>query len=169
MKEVMLMKKNISKIFIAAILILLLSTGCNKEVTNKKEENLTSDLSSIMKEIYSNSKIPEDELPILVDTNITDENKEYYLGSSNISIKDGLASEPAVGSVAHSVVLIRIDDLSKIETVKNTIKENINPYKWICVGVEKKDVIVDSYGDIVILIMSSNSTKLHEGFKKVIS
>ena len=48
------------------------------------------------------------------------------------------------------------------------IKDNINPRKWICVGVEEDNVIVDNIGDLVILIMDNNyPDTLHENFKNL--
>ena len=37
-----------------------------------------------------------------------------------------LASEPMMGSIAHSVVLVRIKDGANIEDAKTKIKENVN-------------------------------------------
>jgi hypothetical protein len=50
-------------------------------------------------------------------------------------------------------------------TSYKTIRNNVNPQKWICVGVDRENVIVDSIGDLVILIMSDNGPQaLHEAF-----
>ena len=46
-----------------------------------------------------------------------------------------------MGSIAHSVVLLRAKPNSDIESIKTKIKESINPRKWICVGVDEKDII----------------------------
>ena len=159
------MKKKIFSLSIIIILTLIALVGCNnKEI--EKEENLTGELSAIIEKIYENSEL--EDLPMLMNTELTEDNVNYYLGISELAFKEGLASEPLVGSIPHSVVLIRINNLDDKETVKREIKENVDPYKWICVGVEQKDVIVDSYGDIIVLIMSKDSAKLHEGFKRVI-
>ena len=50
------------------------------------------------------------------------------------------------------------------------IKENVNPRKWICVGVEKEDVIVKNKGNLIILIMVKDETtrnKIEQGFDKL--
>ena len=69
------------------------------------------------------------------------------------------------GSIAHSVVLVRIKDAKNAEDVMTKIKENVNPRKWICVGVEEDEVIVKSKGDLIILIMAqSGRENLEKGF-----
>ena len=57
-------------------------------------------------------------------TKITDENIEYYLGTSDIEYEEALASESATGSIAHSVVLVRTKKNANIEQIKQKIKEN---------------------------------------------
>ena len=57
-----------------------------------------------------------------------------------------------VGSIAHSVVLIRLNDSSDAEKVVSKLKESVNPRKWVCVGVE--EVKVENIGDLVIVIMN---------------
>lgn len=48
--------------------------------------------------------------------------------------------------------------------VKTAIRENVDPNKWICVGVSENDVVVDNIGNLVILIMSDESEALHDSF-----
>ena len=134
-------------------------TGCgNKNVEGTLEE--------IMTKVYAD--IPEDERPMmLTNMEINDENIEYYLGTDDIEYESALASESGVGSIAHSVVLVRVKDGVDLEDVKEEIKENVDPRKWICVGVEEEDVIVKNKGNLVILIMVEDETsrnKLEKAF-----
>lgn len=148
--------KKISTLLIVFILTLTI-VGCSSK-------NIEGKLEDIMTKVYSDIK--DDEKPMgLTNIEVTDENVEYYLGTSDIEYEEALASESMVGSIAHSVVLVRVKDGANIETIKTKIKENINPRKWICVGVEEDDVIVKSKGNLIILIMTeSNSEKLENGF-----
>ena len=59
-----------------------------------------------------------------------------------------------VGSIPHSVVLIRLKDASKAKEVVEEIKANVNPSKWICVTAKNVEVL--SKGDLVVLIMSND-------------
>lgn len=128
--------------------LVLCFAGCQKQ-----NENISSSLSDIMKEVYKN--IPEDELPELINEKVNKDNQEYYLGSSDITYKEALASEPLMSSVAHSVVLVRANSIKDVDNIKKEIKEKIDPRKWICVGVDEKNVFVESKGDLVILIMDN--------------
>ena len=46
----------------------------------------------------------------------------------------------------------------------------MNPRKWICVGVEKEDLVVENKGNLIILIMvedEATRNKLKESFNKL--
>ena len=152
-------------LFILICTSLFLIAGCD----NKKQKNVEGTLEEIMTSVYKD--IPEDERPMmLTNTEVNEENIEYYLGTKDIGYKEALASESGVGSIAHSVVLVRTKENSDIEEIKTKIKESINPRKWICVGVEEKDVIVENKGDLIILILVEDKTtreKLEEGFNNL--
>ena len=143
------------------VLSLFFTTGCSK--------NVEGSLESIMEKVYAD--IPEDERPMmLTNTEVTEENIEYYLGTSDIEYEEALASESGVGSIAHSVVLVRTKDNADIEAIKDKIEDNINPRKWICVGVEEDDVIVENKGNLIILIMVNDETtreKIETSFEKL--
>ena len=131
-------------------------TGCG-------EKQVEGTLEEIMDKVYVD--IPEDERPMML-TNIelTDDNIENYLGTKDIDYEEALASESAVGSIAHSVVLIRMKDGADIEDAKKKIEESANPSKWVCVTAD--DVVVKNKGNLIILIMSSanNIEKIENSF-----
>ena len=122
-------------------------TGCG-------EKQVEGTLEEIMTKVYAD--VPEDERPMmLTNTEVTEENVENYLGTKDIEYEEALASESAVGSIAHSVVLVRMKDGADVEDAKKKIEENVNPRKWIC--VEAEDVVVRNKGNLIILIMSSSN------------
>jgi len=155
------MKKifNILLVFVAVFLVINL-TGCGSE------KNVEGSLEEIMDKVYAS--VPEDQRPMmLTNIEITDENVEMYLGTSDIDFKEALASESATGSIAHSVVLIRVNDDADVEAIKEKIEDNVDPRKWIC--VEAEEVEVESKGNLIILIMSSKDTaeKIELEFKNL--
>ena len=148
--------KKISLIVIMLVVAFAV-TGCGSK-------NIEGSLEDIMTKLYAG--IPEDQRPMmLMNTEVNEENVEYFLGTKDIEYEEALASESEVGSIAHSVVLVRIKDASKAEEVMAKIKDNVNPRKWICVGVEEDQVIVKNKGNLIILIMvADGSQEIEAGF-----
>ena len=143
-------KKKIAIIAVAVVVVIAAVVAA--VVLLKPEANIEGTLEEIMAKVYAG--FGEDELPMLGDmpVDVTDKDAvEYYLGTSELSIKEALVREPMMGSIPHSVVLVRLNDAKDAEAAVAKIKENANPRKWIC--VEAKNVVVDSIGDLVILIM----------------
>jgi len=151
--------KKLKNIGLLAILIgmALLLPACG-------QKNVEGTLEELMTKVYAD--IPEEERPMmLMNTQVTEENVEYFLGTTEIEYEEALASESGVGSIAHSVVLVRTKDNADIEAIKTKIKESINPRKWICVGVEEEDVVVKNKGNLIILIMAdSGREKIETAF-----
>lgn len=132
-----------------------------KPVTKPENSILNGELKGIIEKIYSLSEV---KLPKTGLTEVTAKNSKYYLGTENVKYTEALASEPLMGSCAHSLVLLRVKDGADIDKIKAEIKDNIDPRKWICVGVEKDKVIVDNIGNLIILIMDNESDKFHKAF-----
>ena len=153
--------KKISLILIMLVVAFAV-TGCGSK-------NIEGSLEDIMTKLYAG--IPEDQRPMmLMNTEVTDENVEYFLGSKDIEFEEALASEPGIGSIAHSVVLVRVKDGANVEAIEDKIENSINPRKWVCVGVEKDDVIVESEGNLIALIMIEDETtreKIEDAFEKL--
>lgn len=94
--------KKIGILFLAVITLFM--TGCGA-----KEKNIEGSLTDIMAKVYEG--IPEEELPMaLSNIEVTKDTLANYVGTSDIDMKEALASESMVGSIAHSVVLIRMNE-----------------------------------------------------------
>ena len=150
------------KLLILITSIVLILTGCGVK-------HVDGELEDIMDRLYNG--ISEEELPMMLqNTELTEENIENYIGTKDIKWSEAIVSESMVGSIAHSVVLIRMnEDASEkdIEEAKEIIKVNANPNKWICVTAEKVEVI--SNGDLILLVMSDEEkvTTISENFSKI--
>lgn len=167
--------KKIFLVLVMSILCLGL-TGCG-------EKNVEGELTDIMESVYEEmyDDVSEEERPMLATVNVlektedmTDEDVkaqvEYAIGTTDIEYKEIYESKPMIGSIAYSVVLVRMEENADIEAAKKAIKENVNPRKWICAEVAEEDVIVKSKGDLIILIMVENETlreKIEEGFENL--
>lgn len=146
-------------------LMMLSVAACSKATTEPiepKEPEITGTLEEIMEKIYSGTE--ETEFPQTMITTINDENIEYFLGSADIEYVEAIASEPMMSSIAHSIALVRVADGADVEDIKTKIKENVDGRKWICVGVEDDQIIVDNIGDLVILIMNKDSEAIQQSF-----
>ena len=145
----------------------------DKDTEDKEGSNVfEGSLESILEKIYETADIDDSFRAYtkdgLMTTEITSENVAYYFGTEGIEFESGIASEPMMTSSAYSLTLIRVKEGADIEKLKTDIKENVNPMKWICVGVEPENIFVDSYEDVVVLIMSDEQgTALYEGFKEL--
>ena len=165
---------------IKKILLLLLVCTTLTTLTACGEKNVEGNLTEIMAKVYEkmDAEVKPDDKPMLETVNIlekkegmTDEdvlaNVEYTIGTKDIEYKEIYESRPMMSSIAYSVVLVRMEENADIEAAKETIKENVDPRKWMCAEVAEEDVIVKSKGNLIILIMVENETlrdKIEEGF-----
>ena len=92
--------------------------------------------------------------------------------SSTDGIKEIAVSEPMMGSQAYSMVLVRVSDSANAASVAQTMKDNINPRKWIC--VEADDIKAASKGDLALFFMVDSAfadtvtaSEIMEAFKSV--
>lgn len=141
------------------------------EEESTEEENddsvlVTMTLEEIVNKMYEESGL---ELPSTAIQPINEENMTYMLGVDNFEYLEGIASEPMMSSQAHSVVLLRVDPSSDFETIKADIKSNVDGRKWICVGVEDENILVESVGDYIILIMNDQSQVLMDTFLEMMN
>lgn len=138
------------KLFIGLLSVMLVFSlsGCGT-----KNENVEGTLDEIMDKVYDG--ISQENLPMMLGRiEVSADNAMWYLGTDSIEYEEGLASESGVGSIAHSVVLLRMKDASAATKAVETLKETVDPRKWIC--VEADESVVESKGDLVIVILDGN-------------
>ena len=76
----------------------------------------------------------------------------YYTGlADGNKVKEAAVSEPMIGAIAFSMVVLRVNEGEDAKAVAQEMKDNINTRKWMC--VEAGDLQVAGYGDVVMLIM----------------
>ena len=160
------------KLTVAVICLALLAAvaGCATTGGSTAAPHVDGTLPDILHKMYENLD-PSVQLPFLMEAPLTHEGTafnpsvSYFIGSNDVPFKEGLVSEAAIGAQAYSVVLLRMESGADINAAMNTIRTTVDPWKWICVGVDPSDVIVDNIGDLIILIMSDYSRQLHEAFR----
>ena len=86
------------------------------------------------------------------------ENQQHKkVGQYSLGMKQrlGLASA-MIGSIAHSVVLLKLPEGADVAAVAADIEANMDPRKWIC--VEAEATMVKTSGQYVLMAMSSQAT-----------
>ncbi len=122
------------------------------ENTKTDENKLSSmKLDEIITKIYE--KVPL-ELSLVSDyIDISDENAlRYNTGLTDSSkISEVCVSEPMIGSIPYSLVLVKVKNASDASDIASQMKSGINQRKWVC--VEADDLAVTYSGDVVLLFM----------------
>lgn len=122
------------------------------ENTKTDENKLSSmKLDEIITKIYE--KVPL-ELSLVSDyIDISDENAlKYNTGLTDSSkISEVCVSEPMIGSIPYSLVLVKVKNASDASDIASQMKSGINQRKWVC--VEADDLAVTYSGDVVLLFM----------------
>ena len=166
------MKKFIS-LALALVLCLSVLSGCGKNSTPETtapQQTTAAPVVSVpgtMEELL-NKVIEENPVEFMggvipVDLTDTSEDGLWALKSftgldSAESITEAAAYEPMMGSLAFSMVMVRVAEGSDAQAVAENMKAGIDTRKWIC--VEANDVMTAGYGDVVMFIMLDNGTGL---------
>ncbi|MDO4271079.1 MAG: S-layer homology domain-containing protein [Eubacteriales bacterium] len=129
-------------------------------------------LTALMEQVYGDKPYQSMvQQSVLYDGMSKDENARplsWYLGTDELEsqIAAGLASESAITSQAHSVVLLRLKDGADAAAAKKTIADKVDPYKWICVGVDPKNVKVESVGNLICVVLDNDNAETYiDNFK----
>ena len=156
-------------IFLAVIMlvVIMLVRGNNKN--NVSEFKTASDVEKMVKSIYNELG---DTLPSLEFQGINDSTEAWkrYTGLSDSSNVDFIViSEPLMNAQAYSLVVLKVKDTSKIESMKQEMYDNINMAKWICVSAEK--LYITNSNDIIFMVMASDdwATPVYNSFKKYVN
>lgn len=108
-------------------------------------------LSDIVDKIYEAKSIELSLVTAPVDLTNTDILK-YMTGlDSADKVKEAVVSEPMIGSIPYSLVLVRVNNSADAATVAESMKSGIDTRKWVC--VEADDLGVAYKDDLVFLFM----------------
>lgn len=158
-------KKIILMVF--CISLTMLCTACGDK--EGASDNLKGSLTDIMASLYENAQLDADfreGLDGFETMELTDDLESSILGTDEITYTEGVVSMPMMSSIAYQCVLLRVDE-AEVETVKQTLKDNANPDKWVCVSAET--TLIESRGNVIFFIMSSKNEAyaLNEAFQKL--
>ena len=146
----------IKKILAALLVILTVFSiaACSSSSKNLDEMSVAD----IMLEITDGLEAPGSAMVAELDS----ESFEYFAFTQYEEGFEAAAWEAQMSSVAHSVVLIRVNDNSDVNAIAADIELNADPRKWICVEAETTKVLTK---DNLILLVMTNSTTADEVIK----
>ena len=153
------------KLLISLCVCFMALVGCTSNGgDNSSTGTYTGKLEDLMVKVYEGIK-DEEKPMMLMDMPLDSENYAYYIGEVSFTYEEALASESGVGSIAHSVVLIKMAEGADMAAAAAELKTTINPRKWICVGVE--EIKVETKGNMILVVLNDNiGDTLVDNFKK---
>jgi len=173
------MKKFVSLV-LAAIMSVSMLVGCGSAAPEQTTEAPKVTVEGTMEELL-NKVVAENPVEFMggvipVDLTDTSEDGAWALKSytgldSAEAITEAAAFEPMMGSMAFSMVMVRVAEGGDAKAVAENMKAGIDTRKWIC--VEANDVLAAGYGDVVMFIMLDSNMGLTaqsfvDAFQKVV-
>jgi predicted small lipoprotein YifL len=163
------MKKFIA-IALVLTMVLSLFAGCGAKTPATETQAPNAPVASVegtMEELLNKivEKQPVEFMGGTMPVDLTDTSEDglwaikYYTGLENAdSITEAAFFEPMMGSIAFSMVAVRVAEGADVKAVAESMKAGIDTRKWIC--VEADDLMVAGYGDVVMLIMVASDSGL---------
>ncbi len=161
------MKKLLCAILALTMLLSLAACGTKDNGGASTETTAPANLEGTVEELLNRivEKQPVDfdgETTVIDLTDTSDEGTWRFESTTGLSdpakLKEAAAFEPLMGSMAFSMVMVRVADAVEPQEIAQAMKEGINPRKWVC--VEADDMKVAGCGDVVMLIMLSSEMDL---------
>ena len=167
------MKKLISVLLTLTLVLSLAACGGKKtdettapaeETTAQTETTAPASFEGTMEElvnrIIENRPVEFMGAAMVIDLTDTSEDGQWmvksFTGLEDASvITEAAVYEPMMGSLAFSLVTVRVAPDGDAQAVAESMKAGIDPREWIC--VEADDLLVAGRGDIVMLIMVSTT------------
>lgn len=155
------MKKVLSVILALALVLGLTACGGKKEpVETVPAASVEGTMEELLNKVIEQQ--PVEFMGAVVPIDLTDTSEEglwalkSYTGLEDAAqLSEAAAYEPMMGSIAFSMVMVRVSD-GNTKEVAEAMKSGINTRKWIC--VEADDLLVAGYADVVMLIMLDSAS-----------
>ena len=155
------MKKIISAVLALAMVLSLAACGKKAEETQAPALSVSGTMEELLNKTIEER--PVEFMGGVVPVDLTDSSEDglwvlkNYTGlDSAEKITEAAAYEPMMGSLAFSMVLVRLAEGADAKAVAESMKSGIDTRKWIC--VEADDLKVAGFGDVVMLIMVNSDS-----------
>ena len=151
-------------IIVLSLLITIMSlTACggtgSDSAAGDAEPELVGTLSEIMDAVYENADLSQDfrdSMSNFSSGEIPAESAEYMIGTTDVAYDESLISMSMINIQAYQCILLRLPEDADAEAAKQTLADNADPRKWIC--VEAESVIVENVGNVVMFVMADTDT-----------
>ncbi|HCI63515.1 MAG TPA: hypothetical protein DFH97_00375, partial [Clostridiales bacterium] len=152
------MKKLLCAILALTMLLSLAACAANNNGGASTETTAPTNLEGTVEELLNRivEKQPVEFAGETTAIDLTDTSEEgtwRFESTTGLSdpsqLKEAAAFEPLMGSLAFSMVMVRVADAVEPQEIAQAMKEGINPRKWVC--VEADDMKVAGCGDVVML------------------
>ena len=163
--------KKVLSLVMALVLTLSVFTACgNKTAATTPAETTAAAVATVegtMEELLNQivTENPVEFMGGVIPVDLTDTSEDglwavkSYTGLEDAaSLTEAAAFEPMMGSIAFSMVLVRVAPEADTKAVAEAMKSGIDTRKWIC--VEANDLLVAGIGDVVMLIMLDSESGL---------
>ena len=156
------MKKFVSVILALSLVLSLAACGGKKtEETQASAMNVEGTMEELLNKTIEER--PVEFMGGVIPVDLTDSSEDglwalkSYTGlESAAQITEAAAFEPMMGSLAFSMVMVRLAEGADAKAIAESMKSGIDTRKWIC--VEADDLKVAGFGDVVMLIMLNSDS-----------
>ena len=155
------MKKFLSVILVLTMVLSMAACGKKAQETEAAAQSVAGTMEELLNKTIEQR--PVEFMGGVIPVDLTDSSEDglwalkSYTGlDSAEKISEAAAFEPMMGSLAFSMVLVRVADGADAKSVAESMKSGIDTRKWIC--VEANDLKVAGFGDVVMLIMVNSDS-----------
>lgn len=155
------MKKIVSVVLALSLVLSLAACGGKKAEETEPALSVAGTMEELLNKTIEER--PVEFMGGVIPVDLTDSSEDglwalkSYTGlDSAEKITEAAAFEPMMGSMAFSMVLVRVAEDTDSKTVAESMKSGIDTRKWIC--VEADDLKVAGFGDVVMLIMVNSDS-----------
>ena len=155
------MKKFLSVILVLTMVLSMAACGKKAQETVPAAQTVAGTIEELLNKTIEQR--PVEFMGGVIPVDLTDSSEDglwalkSYTGLDSVEkISEAAAFEPMMGSLAFSMVMVRVADGVDTKSVAESMKSGIDTRKWIC--VEADDLKVAGFGDVVMLIMVNSDS-----------
>ena len=153
------MKKFLSVILVLTMVLSMAACGKKTQETEPAAQSVAGTMEELLNKTIEQR--PGEFMGGVSPVDLTDSSEDGLWALKNYTgldsaekISEAAVFEPMMGSLAFSMVLVRLAEGADAKTVAESMKSGIDTRKWICAQADQ--VSVAGYGDVVMFIMVDN-------------